>query len=129
MHIDGVAQLLEQVAQLGVRREGQRVLAFRAVQRDKANAVLDLNLGQLTEEICAPLERRPSGTFWAALALSVTALGLGVGMVAYQIATGVVHSATEATSPAAPFQAVFLFFTVTTAIGLAVYLLSQDRTD
>ncbi len=46
-----------------------------------------------------------------------------------QIVTGRIHAATEATTPAAPFQAVFLFFAVTTAIGLAVYLLSQDRTD
>jgi hypothetical protein len=41
VHIGGVAQLLEQVAQFGVRRESQRVLAFRPVQRDEADAVLD----------------------------------------------------------------------------------------
>jgi predicted MFS family arabinose efflux permease len=46
-----------------------------------------------------------------------------------QIITGRIHAATEATPPAAPFQAVFLFFAVTTAIGLAVYLWAQDRTD
>ena len=46
-----------------------------------------------------------------------------------QIVTGRIHAATEPVTPAAPFQAVFLFFAVTTAIGLAVYLLSQDRTD
>ena len=46
-----------------------------------------------------------------------------------QIVTGRIHAATEATTPAAPFQAVFLFFAVATAIGLAVYLLSQNRTD
>jgi predicted MFS family arabinose efflux permease len=46
-----------------------------------------------------------------------------------QIATGRIHAGTPAADPAAPFQAVFLFFAVTTAIGLAVYLLSQDRTD
>lgn len=42
-----------------------------------------------------------------------------------QIATGRIHAA----NPDAPYQAVFLFFAVTTAAGLAVYLLSQDRTD
>ncbi len=42
-----------------------------------------------------------------------------------QIATGRIYEAT----PAAPYQAVFLFFAVTTAIGLFVYLWSQDRTD
>ena len=42
---------------------------------------------------------------------------------------GRIHAATEAVTPAAPFQAVFLFFAIATAIGLAVYLWSQDRTD
>jgi predicted MFS family arabinose efflux permease len=46
-----------------------------------------------------------------------------------QILTGRIHAATEATTPAAPYEAVFLFFALTTAAGLAVYLLSQDRTD
>jgi predicted MFS family arabinose efflux permease len=46
-----------------------------------------------------------------------------------QIATGRIYSATPATTLSAPYEAVFLFFAVTTAIGLAVYLLSQDRTD
>jgi MFS family permease len=44
-----------------------------------------------------------------------------------QIVTGRLHAATPPTPPAAPFEAVFLFFAVATAIGLAVYLLSQDR--
>ena len=42
-----------------------------------------------------------------------------------QFATGRLHAA----NPDAPYQAVFLFFAVTTAAGLAVYLWSQDRTD
>ncbi len=46
-----------------------------------------------------------------------------------QILTGRIHAATEAVTPAAPFQAVFLFFAIATAVGLAVYLWSQDRTD
>ena len=44
-----------------------------------------------------------------------------------QIVTGRLHAATAATPPAAPYEAVFLFFVVATALGLAVYLLSQDR--
>jgi sugar phosphate permease len=44
-----------------------------------------------------------------------------------QIVTGRLHAATEAVTPAAPFQSVFLFFAVATAIGLFVYLWSQDR--
>lgn len=46
-----------------------------------------------------------------------------------QLLTGNIHAATGAASPAAPFQAVFLFFAVATAAGLAVYLMAQDRTD
>lgn len=44
-----------------------------------------------------------------------------------QIVTGRLHAAAPPTPPAAPYEAVFLFFAVTTAIGLAVYLLSRDR--
>ncbi len=46
-----------------------------------------------------------------------------------QIVSGRLHAATEALPPAAPFQVVFLFFAVVTAVGTAVYLVSQDRTD
>jgi predicted MFS family arabinose efflux permease len=46
-----------------------------------------------------------------------------------QIVTGRIHAATDPVPPAAPYEAVFLFFALTTAAGLAVYLLSQDRTD
>ena len=46
-----------------------------------------------------------------------------------QIVTGRIHAATPATPVPAPYEAVFLFFAVVTAAGLAVYLMSQDRTD
>ena len=46
-----------------------------------------------------------------------------------QIVTGGIHASTEAVTPAAPFEAVFLFFALATAVGLAVYLLSRDRAD
>lgn len=46
-----------------------------------------------------------------------------------QIVTGRIHAATPATTPSTPYEAVFLFFAVTTAIGLALYLFAQDRTD
>lgn len=44
-----------------------------------------------------------------------------------QIVTGRIHAATEPVTPSAPYEAVFLFFAVATAIGLFVYLWSQDR--
>jgi predicted MFS family arabinose efflux permease len=44
-----------------------------------------------------------------------------------QIITGRLHAATEPATSAAPFEAVFLFFALATAIGMAVYLWSQDR--
>ncbi|MCX7288638.1 MAG: MFS transporter [Rhodobacterales bacterium] len=46
-----------------------------------------------------------------------------------QIVTGRIHAATPADPVSAPYAAVFLFFAITTAAGLAVYLMSQDRTD
>ena len=44
-----------------------------------------------------------------------------------QIITGRLHAGTVAVTPAAPFETVLLFFSVATAIGLVVYLWSQDR--
>jgi predicted MFS family arabinose efflux permease len=46
-----------------------------------------------------------------------------------QILTGRIHAAAPVTPVAAPYEAVFLFFAVATAAGLAVYLMSQERTD
>jgi predicted MFS family arabinose efflux permease len=46
-----------------------------------------------------------------------------------QILTGRIHASTDPVTSAAPYEAVFLFFALTTAAGLVVYLLSQDRTD
>lgn len=46
-----------------------------------------------------------------------------------QIVTGRIHAATAPDPASAPYAAVFLFFAVSTAVGLAVYLWSRDRTD
>lgn len=46
-----------------------------------------------------------------------------------QIVTGRLHAVTAPSTPTAPFETVFLFFAVATAIGFAVYLLSQDSKD
>ncbi|MGZ6097344.1 MAG: NrfD/PsrC family molybdoenzyme membrane anchor subunit [Myxococcaceae bacterium] len=47
------------------------------------------SMAAITEEIAAPLWRRPSFAFWALFAVSSSALLLGVGCVAYEIAVGI----------------------------------------
>ncbi|MBK5293761.1 MAG: polysulfide reductase NrfD [Acidobacteriia bacterium] len=44
---------------------------------------------QVTSDVCAPMERRPTGLWWTAFLISVAALLLGVVTVAYQIRTGI----------------------------------------
>jgi len=46
-------------------------------------------LHQLTEEICAPMERRPTWRWWAAFLVAASTLAMGAGVVGYQIATGI----------------------------------------
>ena len=43
----------------------------------------------------------------------------------FQVATGQIH----ASVPTAPYQAIFIFFALTTTIGLGLYLFARDRTD
>jgi molybdopterin-containing oxidoreductase family membrane subunit len=49
----------------------------------------DKSLGRITDDICAPLERRPTRLWWAAIVPSVLLLLLGATAVTYQIATGI----------------------------------------
>lgn len=60
----------------------------------------------------------------------VNMFGIG-GVGLFQFASGSVFaSASEgATTAAAPYQAVFLFFAIPLAAGIALYLFSQDRVD
>ncbi len=46
-------------------------------------------LAQVTEDVCSPLEGRPTLLWWVALFAALTLAGLGAVAVAYQIATGV----------------------------------------
>ncbi|MCC6554888.1 MAG: polysulfide reductase NrfD [Polyangiaceae bacterium] len=46
-------------------------------------------MAQITDEVCAPMERRPNMAWWGAFLAALTLLVIGVGMVAYQISTGV----------------------------------------
>jgi len=62
----------------------------------------------------------------------VTLINLfGIGSAGVmQLVTGRIHAAyANDPAPTAPFAALFLFYAVLVAVGLAVYLLSQDRTD
>jgi molybdopterin-containing oxidoreductase family membrane subunit len=43
----------------------------------------------VTRDVCAALDARPSGLWWFGLSLALVALGLGVASVAYQTATGI----------------------------------------
>ncbi len=44
---------------------------------------------QVTKDVCAPMEARPSTLWWAALAVSASLLVLGVVSITYEIATGI----------------------------------------
>ncbi|GIK52860.1 MAG: molybdopterin oxidoreductase [Planctomycetota bacterium] len=46
-------------------------------------------LHQITEDACAPLERKPNTLWWAAFFVALTCLGVGFAATAYQIATGI----------------------------------------
>ncbi|HVC92644.1 MAG TPA: NrfD/PsrC family molybdoenzyme membrane anchor subunit [Pirellulales bacterium] len=46
-------------------------------------------VGQVTADICAPLERRAGGWWWLAFSLAFSLLCLGVAAVSYQIAVGI----------------------------------------
>lgn len=49
----------------------------------------DKSLGQVTDDVCAPLERRATWMWWAAFLASFTVLCIGAAAVTYQIATGI----------------------------------------
>lgn len=47
------------------------------------------SLGRVTEDICAPLERRATWLWWAAFLVSFAVLVVGAVAVTYQVATGI----------------------------------------
>src|SRR5262249_54420321 len=49
----------------------------------------DKSLAQVTDDVCAPLERRTSALWWTAFLISSTCMLLGVAAVSYQILTGI----------------------------------------
>ena len=49
----------------------------------------DKSIAQVTHDVCAPMEARPTVLWWAALLVSFSLLVLGVLAISYQIAVGV----------------------------------------
>jgi len=49
----------------------------------------DKSLGEVTRDICTPMERGPTWLWWTALAASSSVLLLGAAAVTYQVATGI----------------------------------------
>jgi len=49
----------------------------------------DKTLADVTSDICAPMDRRPTALWWGAFLVSLTALIVGIAAVWYQIATGI----------------------------------------
>ena len=49
----------------------------------------DKKMAGVTEDVCAPMERRPSGLWWAAFLTAFTMMVVGFTAIGYQIATGV----------------------------------------
>jgi len=47
------------------------------------------SLSDVTNDICAPMERKPTALWWAALAVSLTALLIGTVAVVYQVTVGI----------------------------------------
>jgi len=46
-------------------------------------------LRQVTEDVCAAMDRRPSGLWWAGFLAALAALGVGVAAVGYLLVTGI----------------------------------------
>lgn len=49
----------------------------------------DKSIAQVTHDVCAPMEARPTALWWVALLISSSFLLLGAAAIAYQIAVGV----------------------------------------
>ena len=49
----------------------------------------NLTPADVTRDVCAPMEGKPSGLWWAGFLIAVSFLGLGVASVAYLMAKGV----------------------------------------
>lgn len=69
--------------------DGSHALPEHAVSKERAWIDGNKGPGDVTRDICTPLDARPSPLWWAALAVSSAALVLGIAAVGYQIAVGI----------------------------------------
>jgi Ni/Fe-hydrogenase subunit HybB-like protein len=72
------------------------MVAPSAHDRATSSVESDVNLvrgnptyGEITQEIAAPLERRPNASWWIAFLFSLSLLGMGVVLVTYTMVTGI----------------------------------------
>ncbi len=49
----------------------------------------DVTIDQVTEEVCTHLDQRPSRSWWGAFGFAFVVLCIGMGMVTYQLRTGI----------------------------------------
>ncbi len=47
------------------------------------------SIGQVTDDVCAPMEGRPTALWWGAFIVSFAVMVMGVAAVSYQVATGI----------------------------------------
>ena len=46
-------------------------------------------LAQISDDVCAPMERKPSGLWWAAFSVAFTVMIIGVSAIGYEFYTGI----------------------------------------
>ncbi len=60
-----------------------------AVHATRPPLIVGKRLSEVTEDICRPLDTRPTWKWWAGLAVSLALLALGTVAVTYQVMTGI----------------------------------------
>ncbi len=87
------------------------------------------SLTQVTDDVCAAMERKPSALWWTAFLISFTVLLIGAAAVAYQIATGIGTWGVNRTVGWAAMIACFVFWIgighAGTLISAILFLLRQ----
>ncbi len=64
-------------------------MAEAAVSAGRTPLIVGKRLSEVTEDVCRPLDTRPTALWWAGFVFSLALLGLGTAAIAYQVATGI----------------------------------------